>query len=217
MGQNTAGAATDATSGAGATPAQAPKDGDTAAGATPPAGTTPAPATEPATGEDALGDPGKQVLTEARRAAKDAEARAKAAEKQLAELQEAQQSDSEKAISQARREAAAEERARWQARIREAEVRGALRGAGIVNDKFLDLAIAAPTFRELKVDSETGVVEGVATAIEAFKKDYPEAFAKQARPDGEWDGAAGGTGTPKKAASLEDAVNAEIAKQFERR
>lgn len=206
--------ATDATSGAGAKPDQASKGSDTGAGAKPPAGKDPA--DESAKGEEALGDNGQKVLREARQEAREATRRAEAAESDLTKLREETASDSDKALNQARREASAERDAFWQSHIREAEVRGALRGAGITNDKFLSLAVAAPEFRELKV-GEDGSVSGVTAAIEGFKEDYPEAFSKAppAKPDGEWDGAAGGNGSGgKKPLNLEDAVAAEIGEQF---
>jgi len=142
-------------------------------------------------------------------------------QRQLEELQGATQSDQEKAISQARREATAEADGRWANHIRNAEVRGALRGAGISNDRFLDLAIAAPEFRELKVDGSSGTVEGVADAVKAFQQAYPEAFPKPAedtkpKPNttGQWDGAEGGSGKPAPKdlqGSVEDAIKAQFA------
>ncbi len=215
---DTTDAATGATPGAGATPAQASPAG-TATGATPAAeaGKKPAAAAESATGEDALGESGKTVLRDARREAKEARDQAADLQRQLDELQSGTQSEHEKAVNQAKREAKAEERTVWTGRIRDAEVRGALRGAGIVNEKLLALAIQAPEFRELKVDDE-GKVVGIPQAIEAFKKDSPELFATRAAPkEGAWDGAAGGASGGKKAANLEEAVNAEIQQQFARR
>ncbi|HVM30775.1 MAG TPA: hypothetical protein VM305_08435 [Candidatus Limnocylindrales bacterium] len=199
-GEGGGGGGTGATPGSGATPT--PAATGTAAGATPAAGagTSPAPATQPATGEEALGEPGKAVLREARRLAKEAEDRAKAAEQQLQELQAGQQTDHEKALTQARRESAAEERARWQEWGRDLVVEGALRGAGITSDKLLALAKAAPELRALKVDTETRRVEGLTEAVEALKKDpeYAALFGKQqtptpAGPGGSWGGAEGGS------------------------
>lgn len=215
-GEQTTGTAAGATPGSSATQEQA-VGGSASTDATSAAAST---ADQPATGEEALGDKGNKVLSEARKAAKDAEKRATAAEEELAKLREETASDSEKALNQARRDAAAERDAFWHSRIREAEVRGALRGAGITNEKFLALAVAAPEFRELKV-TDAGSVEGVGPAIEGFKTDYPEAFAPkeppEARQDGHWDGAAGGGSGGKKPATLEEAVEAEIAGQFKRK
>src|SRR3989304_1089184 len=82
---------TGATPGTGATPVQAG-----------PATTAPAEPT-PATGEDDLGEAGKKVLRELRSAERDAQRRAEAAEKELADLRSATQTDGEKALAQARR------------------------------------------------------------------------------------------------------------------
>jgi hypothetical protein len=208
--------ATGATPGAGATPAQAEGNG-AAAGATPAATAAKdaATAAQPATGEEALGDAGKAVLSQARREAKEAKDQAAALQRQLEELQAGTQSDHEKATAAAVREATASERAKWQARIREAEVRGALRGAGVTNERLLGLFINAPEIRELKVDNETGEVDGVAEAIEKVKKDYPEVFSTKTEPGpgGSWGGAEGSSS--RKPQNLEEAVNAEIQKQYQ--
>lgn len=189
-----------------------------ATGTPPPAGATPAAAagTKPATGDDSatddstLGDSGKAAIREERRRAKEAEDRAKAAETELQQLREAGQSDQDKAITQARREGAAERDAHWKARIRAAEVRGALRGGGIVDDEALELALGARHFRDLKVDSETGSVDGLPEAVEAFRKTAPWAFKTTSgtpTPGGPWGGAEGGNKT-KEPASLTEAIAA---------
>lgn len=204
------GGGTDATSGGGARPPE-PSDGDKAAagGAKPPAGEPDAKEGD----DDQLGEGGKAALTAERRKAREAEERAKAAEGRLAELEAAGQSESQRAIAQAKREATAEANAKWEARVREAEVRGALRGAGIANERFLDLAVAAPEFRRLKVDAENGTVEGVAEAMAEVKKAYPEAFVKPTPPkDGAYDGAAGASGN-KEPATLEEAINQHYQEQ----
>lgn len=194
------GAATGATPGTSATPVQA-TGGGTGAGATPgtEAGGKPAaPASSTATGEEALGDTGKALLAEARRLAREAENRAKAAETRANELESGQQTEAERAVSAAKREAAAEERAKWAERARKAEVRGALRGAGIVDDAALELALGSPTFQGLKVNNETGDVEGVSEAIEEFKARHAYLFgAKDEKPatpppGGSWGGSEGG-------------------------
>lgn len=222
LGNGTNGSGTGATPGAGATPAQ-PAPNVSSAGATPDptnAGSPPAPATPPvtppATGDDQLGDAGRRAIEAERAAARAADERARAAESELQKLREAGQSDAEKALTQARREAQAEERTKWQAHIRSAEVRSALRASGMTNDKTLALAVQAPELAKLKVTDE-GSVEQLSEAIAAFKKDYPELFAAAApgtpppppAPGGAWDGAAGG-GKPQPA-SLEDAIAAHYA------
>lgn len=207
--------ATGATPGAGATPAQAEGNG-AAAGATPAATAAKdaATAAQPATGEEALGEAGKAVLAQARREAREAKESAATLQRQLEELQAGSQTEHERAVATAAREAASSERTKWQSRIREAEVRGALRGAGITNEKLLGLAVAAPEFRDLKVDNETGAVDGVSEAIEKFKADYPEAFGKKAEPGpgGSWGGSEGGR-TKSEPETLQDAVMDRLAKQ----
>lgn len=153
--------------------------------------------------------------TEALRAdlARERDAR-QALQRQLEELQSGQQTEHERAIGQARREAVAAADGKWAAHIRAAEVRGALRAAGIVNEKFLGLALAASEFKDLKVDGDTGTVQGVAEAVEKFRETYPEAFAKAPpAPGGQWDGAAGGSGAGKGPEGLEAAVEEHYKKQ----
>lgn len=175
---------TGATPGAGATPAQAGQQTTTpaATGATPPAGTTaPAADTPPATGDDAsLGDTGKRILAEARRAAKEAEDRAKAAEAERDALKASTQTEAEKALAAAVREAERNTAARYEVRIRQSEVRAALTAAGMSATE-LDLALAAPEFSRLKVGDQG--TEGVTDAVAAFKTAHPGLFtARQAPP-----------------------------------
>lgn len=217
METQTAATATGATPGAGATPAQATTE-VAAAGATPAAaaGQQPAPATKPATGEEALGDAGKAVLSEARREAREAKAQAAQLQEQLEALQTGTQTEHERAINQAKREAKAEADGKWVAHIRAAEVRGALRAAGIVNDEALQDAVASGRYANLKV-TDDGTVEGVTEAVEAHKQAVPQLFTAKPgpRPDGAWDGAAGGTGA-RKPLNLEESIGAEIERQFKR-
>jgi hypothetical protein len=227
LGNGTNGSGTGATPGPGATPGQpapnVPPAGatpDPAAAGTPPAPATP-PVTPPATGDDQLSEAGRRAIAAERTATKAAEDRAKALETELQQLREAGQSDAEKAITQARREAAAEERTKWTAQIRGAEVRSALRATGMTNEKTLLLAAAAPEFASLKVTDE-GTVEKLAATVEQFKKDYPELFAaaSPATPPtppqgGAWGGSDGGTGTPQPA-SMQDAVMDRLAKSQRR-
>lgn len=173
-------ATTGATPGQDATSGQAASAGDQTlppAGATPPVGTTaPAAAASSATDdESALGDAGKRILAEARRAAKVAEDRAKAAEAERDTLRTATQTDTEKAIEAARKEAETATTARFEARIRRSEVRAALTAAGITSSE-LELASTATEFAELKI-TETGV-DGLPDAVAAFKAAHPALFAK---------------------------------------
>lgn len=187
-------AGTGATPGPGATPGQPAATTTPPAGATPPA---PSPATPPATGDDGLGDAGKRALTAEREARAAAEARAKAAEEERDALRTAGLSDQDKALSDAKRTATSERDAHWKARIRAVEVRGALRGAGAVNAEIIELALSARQFRDLKVDAETGAVEGLEAAVESFKAAVPQAFGTattQPGPGGAWGGSEGGSG-----------------------
>lgn len=206
--------ATEAISGAGATPAQAEGNG-AAAGATPAAtaGKDPAPAAQPATGEAALGDAGKAALDNEREARRAAETRATTAEQELAALREGSQSEQERALNTAKREAAKERDTFWEVKFRDVVAEGALRGAGIRSEKMLRLALLAPAFVNLKVD-DTGQVQGVPEAIEAFKKDYPEAFGEspQPGPGGSWGGSEGG-GSKGEPDNLQDAVMDRLGKQ----
>lgn len=155
---------TGATPGTGATPVQAG-----------PATTAPA-EPKPATGEDDLGEAGKKVLRELRSAERDAQRRAEAAEKELADLRSATQTDQEKALAQAKREAAAEERAKFETKLRRSEVRSALRSAGLANDALVELAMKSDLFAALAVDDE-GRVTDLERAVAQLKKDAPELFA----------------------------------------
>jgi hypothetical protein len=184
---------TGAMPGEGATPPQAGEQEPTTppAGATPPAGTTADPAAPPpATGEETLGDAGKRVLAEARRAAKDAEARAKAAEEERDALKAATQTDQEKALEAARNDAAQEVRDSYNAKLRRLQVERALTAAGITPGA-LDLAVLAPEFADLTVD-ETGNVAGLDEAVAAFKATPERAPLFAGTPAGSADGGARG-------------------------
>lgn len=198
--------ATGATPGEGATPEQAGRSSETTppAGATPPAGTTaPAAATPSATDDDpALGDAGKRILAEARRQARAAEERAKAAEAERDALRTATQTDTEKAIAAARKEAEVDTTARFESRIRRSEVRAALTAAGITASE-LDLATSATEFAGLKV-TEAGV-DGLADAIASFKAAHQALFAKPAAAVASAGGGVRGGSTPSLAAQIAEA------------
>lgn len=160
-------------------------ENDPTTGATPGTGATPAQAgtpstapaeSKPATGEDDLGEAGKKILRDLRAAEREAQRRAEAAEKELTELRSATQTDGEKALAQAKREAAAEERAKFETKLRRAEVRSALRSAGLTNDALVELALRSDLFAALAVDDE-GRVADLDKAIAQLRKDAPELFA----------------------------------------
>lgn len=169
--QNASAGATPAV--AGATPTQSPP-------ATPAVPNPTAAPAEPAKGnDDALGDSGKRALEAERTARKAADDRAKSAEKERDELKAATQSDTEKAIAQAKKDGATETLTRVQAQIRRSEVRTALTAAGITAT-VLDLAVRADEFAALTVNDE-GEVEALGAAVEAFRKAHPDLFTKPAQ------------------------------------
>ena len=185
------------------------------AGATPPATTTPPPATD---GEGTLGDAGKRAIQAEREAREAVENENKTLKERLTALESATLTDQEKAVHAAVRDAERGRDAHWMGLFRTNVVEGALRGAGIVSQEALETALAYPRFGNLKVNSETGVVEGVAEVVEAYKKAVPQLFRSAgsggAQPGGPWGRAEGGTN--RKPQNLEEAVVAEIAAQQRR-
>lgn len=188
-------------------------EGEPDGGATPPSGGTeppkppaappappaqPDPPKPPATGDDdGLGEAGKRAL-QAERTAR------AAAEKELADLKAAGQTDHEKAISEAVKAAKAEERAISDRRVRRSLVEGGLRAKGFANEKALDLAVNAPEFAALKVEEDGSVVE-LSKVIDQFVKDYPELFT--AKAGGDVNRGPNG-GSPDRPTSLDGAVAA---------
>jgi hypothetical protein len=162
-------------------------------GATPPQ-TTPAPqpAAEPATGADAaLGDAGKRAL-DAMKAERNAEAAArKRAEAELEQLRTSQMGEHEKAIAQARREAASETEKAWGARLRASEVRRELQAAGMQPDLIGALA-TSPEFAAVAIE-EDGSMPDLPKAVAAFRTAHPSAFAAPRQPAGNFDGGSGGS------------------------
>lgn len=102
--------------------------------------------------------------------------RADALERELEELKAGNATEAEKALTAARKEGEKAADAKWQERVRAIEVRGALRGAGIANERFLALAVHSDEFSSLAVDPD-GNVSGITEAVALFKKNVPEAFA----------------------------------------
>jgi hypothetical protein len=157
----------------GATPAQTPAQ---------PAAAAQTPASDPATGyPDGLGDAGKRALDDMKAAKKAAEAEAKTAREELDKLRAATATDAEKALAQAKKDGAAEVLTKAQVMVRRSEVRAALASAGLAGN-LLDLAARADEFAKLNV-TDDGDVEGLAAAVEAFKKATPDLF-KPATPNG---------------------------------
>lgn len=147
-----------------------------------------------ATGDDgALGEGGKRALEAERTSRKAAEDRAKAFEKELADLKAASLSDTEKAIADAKKAGATEASTRMAAQIRRSEVKAALTAAG-VSGSLLDLAARADEFAKLVV-SDDGEIEGLESAVKAFKDSHPDVFTKPAAAGTADGGTRGGKGT----------------------
>jgi hypothetical protein len=155
----------------GATPPQTP--------AQPAPGSTTAAPTSATGDDDALGDAGKRAIRAERDRAAAAERERDQFKSRLEELENSSKSEHEKALAQAKKDGAAEVAPRYQAALRRSEVRSALSAAG-VSANVLDLATRADEFASLKVNDE-GAVEGLAGAVEAFKKAMPDLF-KPATP-----------------------------------
>jgi len=170
----------------------------------PPQVTTTAP---PATGDAELGEAGKKAIAAERKAAKDAQDALKVAQTELETLRTASQTDQEKALATAKREAAAEERAKYETMLRRAGVRSELRAKGL-SELLAELALKDDRFSVLKVD-EGGRVTDVDKAVEAFLKDFPE-MVKPAAAGTVTTGAQ--TGQPAQAKDLESAVAAHYTK-----
>lgn len=158
--------------------------------------------------EAALGDAGKKALKEERDARRDAERRARAAEGELESLRTANQTEQEKALSTARKEAATEERSKWEGLIRRTRVESALTAAGCIDPA---LASLAPEFHDLKVN-DTGSVDGLDEVIETFKAGHPRQFAAMA-PGGSADQGIKPNNNEKRPASLDEAIAAHFSAQ----
>ncbi|HET8587133.1 MAG TPA: hypothetical protein VFM74_04585 [Candidatus Limnocylindria bacterium] len=185
----------------GATPSQTPP-------ATPAAAPQPEPQLQPATGsDDGLGEAGKKALSDERAAKKAAERERDALKQRVEELENATKSDADKAVAAARKEGETAATDKWSGFIRAARVESALSGAGAI-----DAAVAAQAreFAALKVNGDTGDVEGLSEAVEAFKQAHPTLFgaATSKTPTGDFGGGNRSTNTQNRPASLEEAVNA---------
>ena len=169
---------------AGATPAQTTPVSPAADAKTDPA--------TPATGEpDGLGDAGKRAI-DAMKAERDAARREAAEAKRRAdELEDANKTEHEKEVAEAKKAGAAEVLDRVHGQVRRSEVRAALLAAG-VQPGLVDLASRADQFASLKVTDDG--VEGLDGAVEAFRKATPELFAKPKATPG--DAGLGPRGTP---------------------
>lgn len=134
-----------------------------------------------------IGEAGRRAIEAERLAAREAQARAKTLERELETLRTATQTDHEKAIAQARKEAIAEVTAKSDAKVRAAEVRRALQAAGCTD---VPLGSLAREFASLEVTDE-GDVTDLDKTVEAFKKAHPSLFGRTSA--GSADGGARGT------------------------
>ena len=192
----------------GATPPQTPPVAS-APDLTPqpqPASTSPEdPSAQDASG---LGDAGKRALDAMKAERNAAIAASKAAERELEQLKTASLSETEKAIAAARKAGADEVTDRLHARVRRAEVKLALAGAGAVPSLIEDLANAAE-FAALTVD-DTDQVTGLDDALKAHKTRVPDAYRAPTTPGpGSVDGGPRAPGAPR-ATDLASAVAARI-------
>ena len=202
------------TQSAGATPAV---EGATPSQTQPATGTTPAappaaaqadPQQAPAKdADDGLGDAGKKALDAERTAKRAAEKERDALKAQVETLENATKSDSEKAVTAARKEGEQAATDKWAGFIRAARVESALSGAGAIDSAVV---AQAREFAALKVNGESGEVEGLTEAVEAFKTAHPTLFGQPATPKGDFGGGNRSTPTQNRPASYEEAVAAAL-------
>lgn len=158
--------------------------------------------------DEPLGEAGTKALEAFKARARKAEREAKAAAAELEKLRNASKSDTDRALDEAKKTAAAEERTKWEARALRAEAKSALAAAGAT-----DVAIAVAAFldqhRDLTV-TEDGDVEELAATVGAFKKAHPTLFTARV-PSGSADqGAKPPAGNRPK--TLEEAIAARVKK-----
>ena len=155
-----------------------------------------------------LGDAGKKALDAMKAERNAALAASKAAERELEELRTASLSEAEQAIAAARKAGADEVTERLHARVRRAETKLALAGAGAVPSLIEDLANAAE-FSGLVVD-ESDQVAGLDDALKAHKARVPDAYRTLTSPSpGSVDGGPRAPGAPR-ATDLATAVAARL-------
>ena len=193
----------------GATPPQTPPAASAPA-PTPQAQPAVVPAPDPSAPDEpaGLGDAGKRALDAMKAERNAAIAASKAAERELEQLRTATLSDSEKAIAAARKAGADEVTERLHARVRRAEVKLALAGAGATPSLIEDLANAAE-FAALKVD-DSDLVTGLDDALKAHRSRVPDAYRAPATAGpGSIDGGPRASGAPR-ATDLASAVAARL-------
>ena len=97
----------------------------------------PTASTEPATGDDALGDAGKQALDRMKAERNEATKRAKQLERELEQIRTANLSETEKAIAEAEKRGEANALGRVGSRLVDAELRLATAGRTLTTDALL--------------------------------------------------------------------------------
>lgn len=130
-----------------------------------------------------MGDAGKAALAEERSARKAAENRAKTLDKQLAQLQQAQMSEAEKAVSKAREESAAETRLavmrEFGGRLVTERFRAAL--AGRVDEKRMDAVLSGINAAQFLTDDGDVNGDAVKAWADALAPPKPASFDGGAR------------------------------------
>ncbi|MBM4409417.1 MAG: hypothetical protein FJ038_12675 [Chloroflexi bacterium] len=164
---------------------------------------------EPVTGE---GDGLKRALDAERAQRRELEKALRAERAQREALETSALSDHEKAIAQARKDAAADATTKAHAMVRRAEVRRALQASGVTADA-LDLAAGAPEFTALAVDDD-GSVTDLDRAVEGFRKAHPSLFAAARVTAGNFDGGSGGA--PAAQSWSRDQIGAMSQAEFEK-
>lgn len=173
----------------------------------PPTGAKPADGAKPDAKDEELGEGGKAALAEERRQRAAERKRADAAETELLKLRDATQSESEKAVNDAKKEARAESDAKWSGVIRQVRVEGALIAAGCSDPA---IASRATEFAELPISDTTGEVEGLTATVEAFKAAHSTLFTARV-PGGDAD--QGVRAHDDKPLTYEEAVTRQLAQQ----
>jgi hypothetical protein len=152
----------------GATPPQTPAQ---------PAATTPQAPGSATDYPDGMGDPGKRAL-DAMKAERDAARREAAdARRKADELENAGKSEHERAVAEAKKAGELEASSKYGSLVRRSEVKAALLSAG-VDPTLIEIASRADQFASLKV-SDSGEVDGLDAAVDAFRKATPSLFARQ--------------------------------------
>jgi membrane protein involved in colicin uptake len=137
---------------------------------------------------DELNDGGKKALDAERKARRAAERAAKAAQAEIEKLKEAQLSEAERAVAEARREARAEALAEVNARVLRAEIKAV--ATGKLTDPADALTFLDPSEFDVSEDGEVDT-KSISKAIDDLVKSKPYLAAQ--RVGGDVDSGARGT------------------------